>query len=85
MSPVDEKKRILREFKKLGVQLDRLEELKEAQRPLVIEGDAAGLTAVEMARARCPDKESRYIAEFFRQILRENRKAPPQTPKKKLT
>lgn len=87
MSPMDERTQILRAFKTLGPQLERAEgkraELYAAQNALILRGDAIGLSAKEMAEARKPDGDARYVAESFRQVLRKSRKPPARAAKKK--
>ena len=82
MSPADERTQILRSFARLGPKIERVEtersELFEEQNDLIARGNAAGLSAVEMARARVPNGEIKYVAESFRQVLRRNKKAKEQ-------
>jgi hypothetical protein len=74
MSPIEEKELVLREFAKIGPKIEKadavLKELYEQQNALIIRGNAAGLSAAAMARARQGDDDVKYVAESFRQVLR---------------
>jgi hypothetical protein len=65
---------ILAEFKTLGVQIVRMKMKRRAlyarQNELIRMGHALGLSAVQMARARQPKGEVKYVAESFRQVIR---------------
>jgi hypothetical protein len=68
---------VLNALRKLGPQIEKVEakrtELYELQNKLVVQGGELNLSAAAMARARTDDGEIKYIAEFYRQILRRNR------------
>jgi hypothetical protein len=77
---------VLAELRKIGPQIERLETkrsaLYERQNSLIIRGDVLELSAMDMARARKPKGDVKYIAESFRQKIREANPQPTRRRRK---
>lgn len=75
---------ILKALKTVGPRLERAirtrAELQDQWDALILEGDAEGLKATEMARARKPDEDITHLAEYMRQQIRKQR-VSTETPR----